>query len=140
MQRYDKMLFCPRSVPAKQPVEIQSYGFRCGLPVFCLNLLLETFLITSDIEYGEEDMDYNKWNQEVKPMLEEYMERELERVFILCRGMNSDAYEIGKYAAMKFHSAEEWEQYDWKSRYPELNMEFDVSLYVENEEINSLGG
>ena len=92
------------------------------------------------IEYGEEDMDYNKWNQEVKPMLEEYMERELERVFILCRGMNSDAYEIGKYAAMKFHSAEEWEQYDWKSRYPELNMEFDVSLYVENEEINSLGG
>ena len=68
------------------------------------------------------------------------MERELERVFTLCRGMNSDAYEIGKYAVMKFHSAEEWEQYDWKSRYPKLNMEFDVSLYVENEEINSLGG
>lgn len=92
------------------------------------------------IECGEEDMDYNKWNREVKPMLEDYMEREIERVFTLCRGMNSDAYEIGKYAAMKFHSAEEWEQYDWKSRYPELNMEFDVSLYVENEEINSLGG
>lgn len=29
------------------------------------------------IEYGEEDMDYNKWNQEVKPMLEEYMDASL---------------------------------------------------------------
>ena len=34
-QNYEKMLFCPRSVLAKQPVGIQSYGFQCGLPVFC---------------------------------------------------------------------------------------------------------
>lgn len=92
------------------------------------------------IECGGEDMDYDKWTYEVKPMLEEYMKRELERVFSLCREMNSDAYEIGKHAVVKFKNAEEWEQYDWKSKYPMLNMDFDVSLYVENEETKSLGG
>ena len=41
---------------------------------------------------------------------------------------------------MHFSSVDDWENYNWKERYSELEMQFNVSLYIENEEINSLGG
>ena len=100
-----------------------------------LSLVLQCY-----VESGELDVGYEKWNDELKPRLEEYMCNELKRVFELCRSMNSDAYEIGKYAAMHFSSVDDWENYNWKERYSELEMQFNVSLYIENEEINSLGG
>ena len=99
-----------------------------------------SLVLQCHVESGELDVGYEKWNDELKPRLEEYMCNELKRVFELCRSMNSDAYEIGKYAAMHFSSVEDWENYNWKERYSELEMQFNVSLYIENEEINSLGG
>ena len=99
-----------------------------------------SLVLQCHVESGELDVGYEKWNDELKPRLEEYMCNELKRVFELCRSMNSDACEIGKYAAMHFSSVDDWENYNWKERYSELEMQFNVSLYIENEEINSLGG
>lgn len=92
------------------------------------------------IESGGEDMSYDEWSQNVKPMIENYMERELERVFYRCRELNSDAYGLGRYAVVRFTDTDEWESYDWKSKYKLLEAEFNVELYIENEEINSIGG
>ncbi len=92
------------------------------------------------IESGGEDMGYDEWNQNVKPMIEDYLKSELERVFYRCRELNSDAFGLGRYAVLQFTDTEEWENYDWKSKYAQLEAEFAVELYIENEEINSIGG
>lgn len=116
-----------------------------GKPRISLVLAAEPYMhmelkLQCSIESGGGEMSYHEWDQSIKPMLEAYLEKELARVFFLCREMNSDAFELGKYAVMQFSSTAAWEAYDWKAQYAKTNAEFEVSLYIENEEINTIGG
>jgi len=60
----------------------------------------------------------------------------LERVFGICKGLNSDAMGFGQQAAMQFADAAQWEQYDWKQRYPSMQARFSVKLELMDESLS----
>ena len=52
----------------------------------------------------------------------------LTEVFEKCRAWGSDAMRFGTHAVKSFSAAREWEEYDWKTRYPLLEPEFMVTV------------
>lgn len=81
----------------------------------------------------------NRWEEEVKPTIENYLAAELQRVFKACQSLNSDAFALGKQAAVHFTDAAEWEVYNWKEKYPLLQMDFRVCLRLEDANVDITG-
>ena len=77
-----------------------------------------------------------KWKGDMQQTTERYLEGELERVFDICRGLNSDAVGFGQQAAMQFSDSIEWEGYQWKQRYPQMQASFSVKLELMDESLS----
>lgn len=77
-----------------------------------------------------------KWKGDMQDTTQRYIEGELERVFGICKGLNSDAMGFGQQAAMQFAEAAQWEQYDWKQRYPSMQARFSVKLELMDESLS----
>ncbi|MBQ2985779.1 MAG: hypothetical protein IJD61_05045 [Clostridia bacterium] len=78
-----------------------------------------------------------KWKGDLQEKAQTYIEKELERVFEICRSLDSDAMGFGRQAAMKFGDVLEWEQYQWKRRYPDMQAEFEVKLEIMDESMSA---
>ncbi|MBQ4423706.1 MAG: hypothetical protein II872_05240 [Clostridia bacterium] len=70
---------------------------------------------------------------ERKAFLKERIEAELDAVFSALQRVNSDAMGFGRFAAMRFKSAEDWEAYDWKADYRTLSVSFSVTVMLSQE-------
>lgn len=73
----------------------------------------------------------------IRQAAEACIERELGRVFGLCQSLNSDAMGMGRLISRGFSTVAEWEAYDWKQKYPNLTVTFDVHLVPLNENVTS---
>ena len=71
-----------------------------------------------------------QWDGKYKDEMEKFFETELKRVFSRCRDLNSDAIGIGKEVSKKFTSAAGWEGFDWKNKYRDCELTFDVELIL----------
>lgn len=49
-----------------------------------------------------------------------------------CRNARSDAMMLGKQAITHFSTVQEWEEYDWKARYPQTTFSFAVDIKLVN--------
>lgn len=70
------------------------------------------------------------WLQ-IKDQLEENLSKELYRVFRAVQGLKSDVFGFGRYASLHFSTTEEWREYDWRKKYEQLEVEFDITLKLE---------
>ena len=70
------------------------------------------------------------WLQ-IKDQLEENMSKELHRVFKAVQGLKSDVFGFGRYASLHFSTTEEWQEYDWQEKYQKLEVEFEITLKLE---------
>lgn len=70
------------------------------------------------------------WEDKGKKLVEEYFEKELDRIAKYCKKVNSDAMGIGRYVSKKFNTIEEWEAFDWKKMYPETEIKFNVDVIL----------
>jgi len=77
-----------------------------------------------------------RWNGDMQETTQRYLEGELERVFNICKGLNCDAAGFGRQAAMQFGSSLEWEGYQWKQRYPQMQARFSVKLELMDESLS----
>lgn len=77
-----------------------------------------------------------KWKDDMQDTTERYLEGELQRVFEICRGLNSDAMGFGNRAAMKFIGASGWEEYGWKEHYPDMQAKFNVKLELMDQSLS----
>lgn len=82
-------------------------------------------------------MNKDEWENGLKEASEGYIEGEIQRVFDICKGVNCDAFAFGRHAAMQFSDTLEWEDYDWKRRYPYLTATFDVELKLADENVTT---
>lgn len=82
-------------------------------------------------------MRKNEWELGLKDAAETYIEGEIERVFNICKNLNCDAFAFGRRAAMKFSDTLDWEDYDWKRRYPRLEAAFSVELKLADENVTA---
>lgn len=72
------------------------------------------------------------WEKSLKGELEARLEAELLRAFELCRQMNADTLGLGRYASMRLPRGVSFEEYDWKGRYQNMQVEFHVNVKPEN--------
>lgn len=70
------------------------------------------------------------WEDRGKQLVEEYFEKEFDRITKYCKKVNSDALGIGRYVSKKFKTVEEWEAFDWKKRYSETEVKFNVDVIL----------
>ncbi len=70
------------------------------------------------------------WEDMGKRLVEEYFEKELNRITKYCKKVNSDALGIGRYVSKKFKTIDEWEAFDWKKMYPETEIKFNVDVIL----------
>lgn len=77
-----------------------------------------------------------KWKGDMQAVTERYLEEQIERVFEICRELNCDAVGFGNRAALKFDSAVEWEAYQWKERYQDMEAEFSVKLELMDQSLS----
>ena len=67
-------------------------------------------------------------DDELKGLLQSHLEQMLNSVFRALQKANSDAMGFGRFAAMRFLTAEDWEAYDWKAAYRALSVGFSVHI------------
>ncbi|MDO4568070.1 MAG: Ger(x)C family spore germination C-terminal domain-containing protein [Clostridia bacterium] len=60
----------------------------------------------------------------------ESIARELNAVFAKAQRANSDAFCFGRYAVLQFKSGDAWREFDWKARYSNAEVRFDIELEV----------
>lgn len=69
--------------------------------------------------------------------LEEYLEREFERVFLKLKSLRSDAMGFGRSASMLFNDIDAYERFDWKDAYQRLKARFSVELSLDDRYLAS---
>ena len=77
-----------------------------------------------------------KWKGDMRETTQKFIEGELERVFNMCRKLNCDAIGFGRQAAKQFGSSLNWEGYQWKQRYPQMQARFSVKLELMDESLS----
>lgn len=77
-----------------------------------------------------------KWKGDMQETTQRYLEKELGRVFNICKELNCDAVGFGRQAAKQFSSSIEWEGYQWKQRYPDMQARFSVRLELMDESLS----
>ena len=65
---------------------------------------------------------------------EEFLEREISRVFAACRERGADAFGFGRLASMRFATVSAWEGYAWQAQYPRLEAEFCFRVELDDRE------
>ncbi len=97
---------------------------------------MELELACSIVKY-KGDAGLDEWGSGLQQTAEKLIENEMDRVFKICRGLNSDAFGFGEYASTQFCDVVSWEEYDWKSRYPLMEAEFSVKLELADENVTT---
>lgn len=69
-----------------------------------------------------------QWESGLREEVENYICSALEGVFETCRNLKCDALGLGKEASKKFSDLQAWDNYNWKARYPQAEVKFDVSI------------
>ncbi len=64
----------------------------------------------------------------------EQIRQRLLDVVAKCKEANSDAMQIGRLASMCFTSVSEWQEYDWKSRFKNVNVVFDIKIIIDDKQ------
>ncbi len=113
------------TLPDGQPMSVRLYRvrrpkIRLSGGAASVTVYLEADMIAPEsVEMSSED-----WKAYVCAVLEQ----RFSRVFSALREANSDAMGFGRFAAKRFHRAEDWEAYDWKAAYRSLTATFKVEL------------
>lgn len=96
-----------------------------------------SLLLTCEVLQDDQRISKQGWENGLRQASEAYIEAELERVFGLCQALNCDAMGIGRAASRNFAYAADWEAYDWKGKYPQLELAFHVRLVPLDDNINA---
>lgn len=96
-----------------------------------------SLLLTCEVLQDDQQVSKQGWENGLRQEAEAYIEAELERVFLLCQSLNCDAMGMGRAASRNFVYATDWEAYDWKSKYPQLELTFHVRLVPLDDNINA---
>lgn len=87
---------------------------RVTIPLNC-SLEMETSLAAGLPPIGEDALER---------CAEEFLTRELSRVYSSCREQNADAFGFGRFASTHFLTVPEWEKYAWQTQSSRLDAEF----------------
>ncbi len=102
-------------------------SFKNKIPIIHLKIFLEGDLINlhSDINYE---------NESLKPVLEngfkEYIEDTLNSTIDKCKSLNSDVFDFGKKASVKFLTIQEWEEYGWNKQFKNAEVNTEVEVII----------
>ena len=96
-----------------------------------------SLLFTCEVLQDDQGVSEAGWEQGLRQAVEEYLEAEISRVFAQCQALNSDAMGMGRVASRHFSTVEEWEAYNWKTKYPQMEASFHVRLTPLDENITS---
>ncbi len=77
------------------------------------------------------DLLESKW-PEMGSDIENYFERQMSRIFEGCKSIHSDAFGFGRHAVLQFKSTGEWEEYNWKKQYENMEANFNVTIQFED--------
>ncbi len=120
--RSGELLF---TLPDGQPLSVKLYRVR--KPKIALKDSTATVRLYLEADVvGPETVSMT--SDELKAFLKVQMEEMLMRVFLALRDANSDAMGFGRFAAKRFSTAEDWEAYDWKAAYRNLDAVFMVHV------------
>jgi len=75
--------------------------------------------------------DYREGEEEelLRQYTERYLQEEIEKLLRKAQtGYESDILRLGRYVAGSFLTIEEWESYDWRSRYKDAEINIRVNL------------
>ena len=89
------------------------------------------------VELDETGQIREQWNSKYRQEVEEHIKLQTERIFAICKELDSDAVGIGDIVSMEFYDSKEWENYNWKQHYKEFNASFDVSVELKDKNIRA---
>ena len=93
-----------------------------------------------NIEYdnsSENIIRDNEWRKNLEIEIEDYVKVKVINVFEKCRQANSDAMMLGCEAVKNFSTVKEWEEFDWKSKYRNIEINFDIDIDIDGKYISS---
>ncbi|MDO4543081.1 MAG: Ger(x)C family spore germination C-terminal domain-containing protein [Clostridia bacterium] len=84
--------------------------------------------LNADIEMPE--IMENAKAGELEALVQEYLRERLINVFKATRDAGADVFGVGKAAIKEFDSAGDWEAYDWKGRFSQLQASFTIAIRI----------
>ena len=102
----------------KRSAEINDDGV-----IVSVKLTLSAGVHKAPVELKPEELD--DW---MTGYASEYISFRLHEVFTKCREAGSDAMRFGTVAVKQFRSQEDWLEFDWKSRYKNMNAVFETEI------------
>ncbi len=78
-----------------------------------------------------------EWDNGLRQELETHIQNAIRGVFITCRDLGCDSFELGKVASMSFRDLKSWEEYDWKSKYPVTEATVKVNLILRDSYVRT---
>ena len=73
-----------------------------------------------------------EFEEDVVTTAEEELGALLNKTFLKLQSLRSDAIDLGKNVQMKFATYPEWEEYNWRERFPEAKATFDIRIHLVN--------
>jgi spore germination protein KC len=111
-------------VARKRKVMVKFEGDK---PVIILKIQLEGDLLA--VQSG-----INYENKEMKPMLEKtfelYIKNGLDKLIGKCQRLNADIFRFGCITARQFATIEEWERYNWISKFEKAEVNTEVEFTI----------
>ncbi len=102
-------------------------NFLEGKPVVNVKIFLE-----GDIQNLQSSEEYE--SVELKPVLEEafkvYIKGIIDKTIDKCKTLNVDVFGFGEKAAMHFLTIQEWEEYNWLSRFKDAEVNTEVEFTI----------
>lgn len=121
------------TLPDGQQLRAALYRVRAPkIRVSAQKATVELFLEADPIEPEKLSAE----SEELKSFLERELETELSAVLRGLQLVGSDAMGFGKQQAKRFHTAGEWEDYDWKADYDRLSVTFSVTVMLSHSPHN----
>lgn len=85
-----------------------------------------TIYVTADVEMPESQIAGD--TGELTEWVRQYLEAQYPPLFDACRSLGTDVFGFGKLAVLKFTDTKQWESFDWKAVYANLEAEFRVEV------------
>ncbi|MEG1524007.1 MAG: Ger(x)C family spore germination C-terminal domain-containing protein [Clostridia bacterium] len=96
-----------------------------------------TIPLTANIELPDRSIEESK--ERTQEMIAEQLAQGTQKVFACCQKHGADTFGFGKYAVKQFSRTVDWDRYDWKKAYQELNATFIYTVrLVQNPEKSAL--